>query len=236
MDETEREQRAAERLAAAYGPQLPAAQADAIERSLAVGAPRRAMTDLAAALADHRVPLATGDATELHVLLAAAEALDVRDRLLFPAPPTDYGLYVLGASADAVAAAVAAEFGVPPEGVGVASGETYTGPDRAEVYLTAISGMVAEMSAGKDFADRTGGASELDVAAALCRRLSCRVVLSAVGLGPDDWVLVTPGGHGLVQVSEEANAEQWEFTCALELVPGASELPVRPPRLLWWVT
>lgn len=234
MDETEREQRAAERLAAAYGAHLPTAQADAIGQSLAAGEPRHAMTDLAVALGDHRVPLATGDATELHVFLAAAGTLEVRDRLLFPGPPPDYGLYLLGAGADAVAAAVAAEFGVPPEGVGVAAGETYTGPDRPEVYLTAISGMVAEMSAGKDFADRTSGASELDVAAALCRCLSCRVVLSAVGLGPDDWMLVTRQGHGLVQVSEEADAEQWEFTCALEPVPGAPELPVRPPRLLWW--
>ncbi|MCA2229310.1 hypothetical protein [Nonomuraea aurantiaca] len=226
------------RLLKVYGPLIEPRTTEFVDRLLRVGELGLAVEELANAMVVRRVPLAAGDAVEFRRLLTGFTFCpdtppDIADLLLFGQdPPIGYSLYLLGAPDPfEVRAAIAERFPIRPERIGIViDGEHASGmPDRPSVLITAdpaSGGETVTFDAGREFADLTGGASELAVAKALCRRLDTNAMLGTHGLTPDEWMLVTAaGGHGIVMVDDDASVEgRWEILFAYEPIKGAPGL------------
>lgn len=237
-DRRERTERLLERYAGRIRPEY----VDSLRSMVRAGELGVAVEDLASALVSAGPRLDSGDAVEFRLLLTGFERcpdtpLDIEDRLLFgEGPPENYALYLFDPSDPfAVAAATAACFPVPSEDIGlVVDGAPAPGtPDRPVVLIqhepAAGTGSV-EFSAGTEFSRLVGGVSELAVAQSLCRVTGMSAMLSAHGLTPNQWVLVTGvGGHGVVMVDGDASDEgRWEILFAYEPIDGALDLPEPP--------
>ncbi|MEU5881831.1 hypothetical protein [Spirillospora sp. NPDC047279] len=230
------------RLLKVYGPLIETGTAEFLERALRVGELGLAVEDLAHAMVVRQVPLAAGDAVEFRRLLTGFTLCpdtppDIADLVVFgQGPPTDHMLYLPEAPDPfEVRAATAERFPIRPERIGVVVNDAPAPgmPDRPSVLITAAPASgdrTVILDAGPEFVDLTGGASELAVAKALCRRLGTTAMLGPHGLTPNQWMLVTAaGGHGIVMVDGAASDEgRWEILFAYERIEGAPDLTLTP--------
>ncbi|MCD0445924.1 hypothetical protein LO763_20135 [Glycomyces sp. A-F 0318] len=232
-----------QRTVANYSDAITPALAAALHRLVQAGDHERAIAGLAETLVREHVHLQYTDAVEFRSLLNTAAShtpSHLRDLLLFNRPPDDgHVCYLPDGPAPAVAAAaMAAEFTVPPAAIATGVGDEYTGPKQPLVYLADTAGRprVTVWAADEFFASRPG-TTALTVATALCARLGCRALLDTYGMNPVEWMLVTPeGGRGMISELHEdelAPGQDWGVDLAYEPILGAPELRV-VEDLPWW--
>lgn len=244
MDKVNDRRQRTVRLVGQYANHLQPETADSIRSMVRHGELGLAIEDLASALVLGKVPLQAGDAVDFRQLLTGFERCpdtpkDIRDLLLFPAPPPlGYFIHLLHVTDPfPIATATTEVFSIPSERIGVTINDLPAPgtPDRPAVLIEHATGSGQESTrffAGTEFARTVGGSSELEVARSLCAATGASAMLGAHGLTPNQWVLVTgAGGHGVVMVDGDASDDgRWEIQFAYEPIEGAAELPVRDGR------
>jgi hypothetical protein len=143
----------------------------------------------------------------------------------------NYGIYFDSAtSAEALRQALHTLYNVSPALVYVGPYDglnDHPGPDPVALITPAGGQFSHELSAGDGLAELTG-ATELELAQAVCRIAGCRALLDDGSPAPDYWFLVTAdGSYGRVQTDPDSDALTIRY--ALEPIPGEPDLPVMPP-------
>lgn len=141
----------------------------------------------------------------------------------------DYGIYFdRDTPAGALREALCTVYGVAPELVYAGPADrlnAHPGPDPIALITPAGGRFGHELSAGERLAEVTG-ASELELAVALCRAAGARALVDDGTPAPDYWILVArDGSHGRVLT----DPGEFAVVHALEPIAGEPELPVVPP-------
>jgi hypothetical protein len=142
-----------------------------------------------------------------------------------------YGIYFdSDTPAEALRQALHAVYNIAPSLVYVGPYDglsDYAGADPVAL-ITPVGGQFGhELSAGERLAELTG-ATELELAQALCRVAGTRALLDDGSAAPDYWFLVTAdGSYGRVQT--DPDIESLTILHALEPIAGQPDLPVVPP-------
>ena len=142
-----------------------------------------------------------------------------------------YGIYFdSDTPSEALRQALHTVYGVPPTLVYVGPYEGLqddSGPDPVALVTPAGGQFGNELSGGEGLAEMTG-ATELELAQAICRVARSRALLDDGSAAPDYWFLVTAdGSYGRVQT--DPDAEVLTVLYALEPIAGQPDLPVVPP-------
>jgi hypothetical protein len=134
------------------------------------------------------------------------------------------------ASAETLRQAMHTVYAVPPELVYVGPHDElngYPGPDPVALITPSAGPFGHELSAGDRLREMTG-ATELELARAICRMARTRALLDDGGAAPDYWFLVAAdGSYGRVQT--DPDRDELTVLYALEPIAGAPDLPVVPP-------
>jgi hypothetical protein len=142
-----------------------------------------------------------------------------------------YGIYFdSDTPAEALRQALHAVYDIAPALVYVGPHEglnDHPGPDPV-VLITPAGGQFGhELSAGDRLAEMTG-ATELELAQAVCRVTPSRALLDDGSPAPDQWLLVTgDGSYGRVQTDPDSDG--LTILYALEPITGQPDLPVVSP-------
>jgi len=144
----------------------------------------------------------------------------------------NYGIYFdSDTPAEALRQALHAVYNIAPSLVYVGPYDglnDHPGPDPVALITPAGGQFGHELSAGERLAELTGGATELEVAQAVCRVAPSRALLDDGSPAPDSWLLVTnDGSYGHVQTDPESDG--LVILYALEPIIGQPDLPVVPP-------
>ena len=142
-----------------------------------------------------------------------------------------YGIYFDSrTSADAVRQALHTVYGIPLDLVYVGPYEQlndYPGPDPVALITPAGGQFTHEFAAGEQLHELTG-ATELELAQAICRVAGTRALLDDGSPAPDYWFLVAAdGSYGHVQT--DPDSDELTILYALEPISGEPDLPVVPP-------
>jgi hypothetical protein len=142
-----------------------------------------------------------------------------------------YGIYFDGETpAEAIRQALHAVYNVAPELVYAGPYEelsNHPGPDPVAL-ITPVDGQFGKEFSAGDLLHEMTGASELQLAQAICRVAHTRALLDDGSPAPDYWFLVaSDGSYGRVQT--DPDSDDLTVLYALEPIAGEPELPVVPP-------
>lgn len=142
-----------------------------------------------------------------------------------------YGIYFDNrVSGEAIRQALHTLYGVRPELVYVGSQSglaEHPGPDPVALVTPAGGEFGHELSGGAKLQELTG-ATELELARAVCRVAGTRALLDEGSAAPDYWYLVAAdGSYGRVQT--DPDSDDLRILYALEPISGEPDLPVVPP-------
>jgi hypothetical protein len=142
-----------------------------------------------------------------------------------------YGIYFdSDTSAEALREALGTVYNIAPSLVYVGPQDglnDHPGPDPVALITPAGGQFGHELSAGERLAELTG-ATELELARAICRVVPSRALLDDGSAAPDYWLLVAAdGSYGRVQTDPDGDGLTVLY--ALEPIAGQPDLPVVPP-------